>query len=191
MWTLRRERSCALAGDRFLAEPVSSRTHAITIKRPRSSVWPWLAQMGAGRAGWYSYDFIDNGGRPSATSIDPELVQIRVGDLLPARPGETDGFRILRVEPQRLLVLGWILPHHRQPLLTWAYILTEPQPDVTRLIVRARSRTWYHSRLGYPDWTIRVYTAWGHPLMQQKQLLGIAQRAEGGAERSGHLSSAR
>ena len=179
MWTLRRERSSVLPGDRFLAEPASSRTHAITIRRTRSAVWPWLAQMGAGRAGWYSYDFMDNGGRPSATTIDPELQRIRVGDLLPARPGETDGFRVLRVEPRRLLVLGWTLPDQTQPLLTWAYILGERAPDVTRLIVRARARHWSHDGLGYPDWTIRVYTAWGHPLMQQKQLLGIASRAEG------------
>jgi len=37
--------------------------HAITIRRSPHDVWPWLAQMGAGRAGWYGYDFIDNGGQ--------------------------------------------------------------------------------------------------------------------------------
>jgi hypothetical protein len=56
------ERTCRLPGDELIAEPIGTLTHAITIWRPTRDVWPWLAQMGAGsRAGWYSYDFIDNG----------------------------------------------------------------------------------------------------------------------------------
>jgi hypothetical protein len=178
MWALRHERSCLLPGDRLLAQPLNSRTHAITIERPRRVVWPWLAQMGAGRAGWYSYDFIDNGGQPSANRVVPELQHVKVGDLFPALRGVTEGFTVLRVEYERSLVLGWLRQHQRQPLMTWAYILSEPEPEITRLIVRARSGAGYHTPFGLPDWTIRTYTAWGHSLMQQKQLLGIAQRAE-------------
>lgn len=161
-----------------MAQPLSSRTHAITIERPRRVVWPWLAQMGAGRAGWYSYDFIDNGGQPSAKHIIPELQHVKVGDLFPALHGVTEGFTVLRVEHERSLILGWLRPHQRQPLITWAYILHEPEPEVTRLKVRARSADGYHTPFDLPDWTIRTYTAWGHSMMQQKQLLGIAQRAE-------------
>lgn len=69
----RSERSVRLPGDDILPGARSS-TQAITIKRPRSEVWPWLVQMGAGRAGWYSYDRIDNGGEPSQEHIVPRAV---------------------------------------------------------------------------------------------------------------------
>src|SRR3954469_21632045 len=70
----RGERSRRLPADELIPEPIGALTHAITVQRPRRDVWPWLVHMGAGtRAGWYSYDFLDNGGRPSATSIVPEL----------------------------------------------------------------------------------------------------------------------
>ena len=73
------ERVRSLPGDELLPEAVGSFTHAITIRRPRREIWPWLIQMGAGRAGWYSYDFIDNGRQPSAKRIVPELQHLEVG----------------------------------------------------------------------------------------------------------------
>jgi hypothetical protein len=44
-------------------------TMALTIHAPPSRVWPWLVQMGCNRAGWYSWDRLDNGGVPSADRI--------------------------------------------------------------------------------------------------------------------------
>jgi hypothetical protein len=78
------ERSQAMPADDIIAEPIAVLTNAITIDVPPERVWPWLAQLGAGRAGWYSYDHIDNDGVPSATVIIPELQNIAVGDILPA-----------------------------------------------------------------------------------------------------------
>jgi hypothetical protein len=95
-----------LPGDDLIREPIASLTHAITIRCSPDQVWPWLAQMGAGRAGWYSYDFIDNGGKPSAERIIPELQHVEVGFILPWLPGATDGFNILACDPGRSLVLG-------------------------------------------------------------------------------------
>jgi hypothetical protein len=112
-------------------------THAVTILRPRSEVWPWLAQMGAGRAGWYSYDTIDNGGRHSAEQIIPELQQIGVGDVFPGKPGIKDGFVLLGYNPERFLILGWPSPAG-PPAVTWAFVLEAPGPGSTRLIVRVR-----------------------------------------------------
>ena len=123
MWPVRRERSCRWPGDGFLAQPLSSRTHGITIERPRQAVWPWLVQMGAGRAGWYGFDFIDNGGQPSAKHILPELQHVKVGDLFPALPGVKEGFTVLSVHPERRLVLGWLSPGERRPVITCAYVL--------------------------------------------------------------------
>ena len=71
----------AMPGDDLLPDAAST-TRAIAIAAPPEQVWPWLVQLGYGRAGWYSYDWIDNDGRPSADRILPELQQLRVGDRI-------------------------------------------------------------------------------------------------------------
>jgi hypothetical protein len=88
------EASRPLPGDDFIRQPIGSLIHAISIRRPPRDVWPWLAQMGADRAGWYSYDFIDNGGRRSATGIVPELQQLSGGMVFPALPGVREARRV-------------------------------------------------------------------------------------------------
>ena len=80
------ERRRPLAVDAMIPDPIFTSTHAITIDAPPEAVWPWIAQMGAGRAGWYSWDPIDNGGRPSATRVMPELQTVVPGDIMPAVP---------------------------------------------------------------------------------------------------------
>src|SRR5215510_7620410 len=80
-------------------------THAIPIDGPPERVWPWIAQMGAGRAGWYSWDAIDNGGTASATSILPAFQTLVTGDVMPAIPGANDAFIVAAVDPPRNLVL--------------------------------------------------------------------------------------
>src|SRR4029450_12847250 len=96
---------------------------AVQIRGARRDVWPWLAQMGAGnRAGWYSYDWLDNGRRPSATRIVPELQHPAVDSIFPALPGVTDGFTLLAIQPVRLLMLGWRAPDGTLPV-TWTFVL--------------------------------------------------------------------
>jgi hypothetical protein len=132
--------------------------------------------MGAGRAGWYSYDFIDNGRQPSAVELLPRFQTVAVGDLMPALPGATDGFRVAECEPERCLVLGWRAPDGTY-LSTWAFVLDELGPGWTRLIVRSRGGSGYHF-LGLPHWVLKRIVPLGHYVMQRKQLLGIARRAE-------------
>jgi len=169
------ERSRALPGDELISAPVGSLTHAVTIRRSPREVWPWLAQMGAGRGGWYSYDCIDNGGQPSADQILPQFQAITVGTVFPALPGVTDGFVLIQFEPERSLVLAWPSPD-RHYLTTWAFILQEREPGVTRLLARSRAGRGYRFH-GVPMWLIGM----GHFIMQRKQLLGIMRRAEGRA----------
>src|SRR5688500_20401961 len=94
-----------LPGDAMISDPIFTSTHAITINAPPEQVWPWIAQMGAGRAGWYSWDAIDNGGTPSATSIMPAFQTVVSGDVMPAIPGATDAFVVAAVDAPRDLVL--------------------------------------------------------------------------------------
>ena len=172
------ERRSALPGDQLIPRPSATITHAITIRRPRHDVWPWLVQMGAGsRAGWYSYDLIDNGRRRSADRIVPHLQAIAVGALFPALPRAVDGFHVLQYEPGLSLVLGWVTRPGAAPMMTWAFVLEELGDSATRLIVRARGGPEYHF-YGLPLVFGRPFIRFGHVVMQRKQLLGIARRVE-------------
>lgn len=171
------ERICALAGDGLIPQPIGTVNHAITIHRPPRDVWPWLVQMGSGRAGWYAYDFIDNGGHHSAERILPAYQNILVGSVFPALPGVTDVFLVTQFEPERSLVLSWRLPSGKYQT-SWAFVLEQPQPGQTRLIVRGRVAPGYRP-YGLPQWLAVPTGAMAHFIMQRKQLLGIARRAEG------------
>lgn len=173
------EQARPLPGDNLLHRCTTSLTHAITILRPRSAVWPWLLQMGAGRGGWYSYDRIDNGGVRSVDHLMPELQGIHVGSIMPWLPGATEGFTVISVEPERCLILSAVSSDDGHLITTWAFVLEAPEPDVTRLIVRARAGRGYRPPFGLPTWATRTLVKWGHGIMQRKQLRGIASRAEG------------
>jgi hypothetical protein len=173
----REEKRRALPGDELISQAIDTLTHAVTVRRARRDVWPWLVQMGAGsRAGWYSYDRLDNGGQPSAKRIVPELQHPAVGSIFPALPGVTDGFTLLAIDPERMLTLGWLTPDGT-PQVTWTFVLDEVSPGVTRLLVRARGGPGYRFH-GLPLLLTRVVVRVVHFVMQRKQLLGIATRAK-------------
>jgi len=172
------ERTRPLPGDDLIANPLSTFTNAITVHAAPHDVWPWVAQMGAGRAGWYSYETLDNGGQPSATRINPELQHLEVGMVFPAGPDITDGFTLAAFEPGRFLVLDWKTPDGVR-LVSWAFVL-EPLNGATRFIVRARGGTGYGFFGVPPSLTKHIIPVVHavHFIMQRKQLLGIAARAQ-------------
>jgi hypothetical protein len=92
----------ALPGDELVPDAEAVDTRGIDIAAPPAVVWPWLVQMGYGRAGWYSYDQLDMN-HPSADRILPEFQSLAVGDLLPTDPG--GGFEVKIAEPDRALVV--------------------------------------------------------------------------------------
>jgi hypothetical protein len=170
------ERLRALAGDDLIPQPIGVVNHAITIDRSPHDVWPWLAQMGSGRAGWYAYDLIDNGGHRSAERVLPEYQNISVGSVFPALPGARDVFIVARCQPDRSLVLSWRLPSGNYQT-TWAFVLEQSQPGQTRLIVRGRVASGYRP-YGLPPWLALSTGRLAHFIMQREQLLNIARRAE-------------
>ena len=124
-----------LPGDELVSGAGLRWTHGITIGVRPSEIWPWLVQMGCRRAGWYSYDGLDNGGVPSAGRIVPELQRAAVGDIFPMTPRAEDGFVVRAVEPHWALVLG---TPPRRPRGHWCL---EPIDDsTTRLVSRVRAR---------------------------------------------------
>jgi hypothetical protein len=179
-WSVRAtadERARAIPGDERIPQAIDTLTHGVTIRRAPRDVWPWLVQMGAGsRAGWYSYDWLDNGRLPSAARIVPELQQPTVGAIFPALPGVTEGFTLLALEHERVLTLGWLAPDG-MPEVTWTFVLDEVAPGVTRLLVRVRAGPGYRFQ-GLPLPLTRLVVQVVHFIMQRRQLLGIKRRAE-------------
>ena len=171
------ERTRALPGDERIPQAIDTLTHGVTIRRAPRDVWPWLVQMGAGsRGGWYSYDWLDNGRRPSAARLVPELQHPALGTIFPALPGATEGFTVLAIERERVLTLGW-LASDGAPEVTWTFLLEEAAPCVTRLLVRVRGGPGYRFH-GLPLLLTRLVIRVVHFIMQRKQLLGIASRVE-------------
>ena len=102
---------------------------------------------------------------------------MRVGTLFPAVPGATDGFHVLQFEVGRSLVLGWRPAANALPIVTWAFVLEAVNQVTTRLVVRARAASEYPF-YGLPPSIGMPFIRFGHFIMQRKQLLGIASRAE-------------
>ena len=125
----------AMPGDELVVEPSFNATRAIMIDAPPEAVWPWLVQIGYGRAGFYSYDLFDNAARPSAERILPEHQQPKVGDWVPmaSKVNETTAFKIKALEPNRWML--WAKPHS-----TWAWKLLPLDGGRTRLIARLKER---------------------------------------------------
>ncbi len=161
-----------LPGDELLPGPDIISTRAVTIHAPAGSIWPWLVQMGPGRAGAYSYDWIEDLlglNMHSADTIIPEFQHIAVGDAW--RLGSRGPvMRVVLAEPDRALVVrsdggNWV----------WAFVL-QPRADATRLISR--------NRIAAPGaaWPARALTRYlmepGSLVMERKMLLGIKARAE-------------
>jgi len=92
----------ALPGDDIVPEPVAIETRSIEIDAPPETIWPWLVQMGYGRAGWYSYDRLDQRGQ-SAYAIVDAWQTLKVGDIVPTHPD--GGFEVVRLTPGSALVL--------------------------------------------------------------------------------------
>jgi hypothetical protein len=157
-----------LPGDELVAKADYVATRAITIDAPPRDVWPWLVQIGSGRAGWYTYDRMDNAGVPSATEIIPELQRLAVGDLIPMVAGKDIGVRVKELEADRRM-LWW----DEQGEYSWEWLL-EPVDGRTRLIQRLRvTRHPWTRRMLY-----ELVAANGDVVMQRKLLRGIKQRAE-------------
>ncbi len=177
----RQECAQSLAGDSLISNPIGAVNHAITIHRPPRDVWPWLVQMGSHRAGWYTYDYIDNGGQHSSERVLPQYQDIRPGMIFPALPGAKDVFVVAQYEPEKSLVLAWQSPDGRYQT-SWAFVLEESQPGQTRLLVRGRVAPGYRP-YGLPEWLAVGLARPAHFVMQRKELLGIARRAEANDQR--------
>ena len=166
------EVAAAMPGDDLLPGDDSWCTRAITIEAPPEKVWPWLVQVGYGRAGWYADDLLDNGGRPSAAEIRPEFQRLEVGQWVPMSPTPSNAtaFKVEAFETN-----GWLL--WRKPDSTWVWVLKDIGHGRTRLLTRIRMvHSW--DKPGYAL-TSMLLAELGDFAMMRRMLLGLKARAEG------------
>jgi hypothetical protein len=146
-------------------------TRCITLAAPPDQVFPWLRQMGFRRAGWYSYDWLDNLGRRSATRIHPEWQDVVTGSRVPAGPMS---FEAAIVEPPRAFVLR--VGPSKTPSRRLQFVLAfelRAIPEGTRLVTRVRIR------VDVPGGRlVERLLGTGDGVMVRKQLLNIARRIE-------------
>ena len=166
------EVSRKLPGDDLLADAGIVSTRVITIDAPPAAIWPWLVQMGSGRGGVYTYDWIENLlglNMHSTRQILPQYQDVKVGDELPLGPGRP-AMQIAVCDPERTLAIrfadgNWV----------WIFALVA-EGGQTRLISRNRIATPGAAR------PVRLFNLLvmepGSLVMERKMLLGIKQRAE-------------
>jgi hypothetical protein len=166
-----------LPGDDLIANASLTATRAITIRASADQVWPWLAQLGQGRGGFYSYDFLENligADIHSADRIVPELQDIEVGDEILLGP--EFGYDVALLERGRSLVLrgGFPMENIAPPYdSTWAFVLRDGPDKTTRLLVRER----YEYKRPWAPLIVEPTEALSF-VMSQKMLRGIRDRAE-------------
>jgi len=185
----------SLPGDELVPSPKSRYTQAITIKAPKSEVWPWLVQIGYKRAGWYTHDFLHrlvgiagcvDDERCSAKRIIPELQDLKVGDEIEIAPGM--GYAVVGLESEQALILQSILDAGKwesvssdDPLpekylrSSWVWFLEEIDENTTRLIARVRSD---HDPGLLSTLSTFISNTLGRMVMQPKTLRTLKQRAE-------------
>lgn len=171
----REELSRPMPGDELVREPLYVSNRAITIHARPDDVWPWVVQLGMGRAGFYGYQWLERLAELSISTVErvlPEYQSLEPGDLISA--GRGLHLPVRAVEPNGSLVIG---SHPNAPpgedSVSWSLGLY-PQDGATRLVSRVRST--YRWKPGAPLPTLFLGPL--HFILERKMLLGIKQRAE-------------
>lgn len=172
----------AMPGDDLVPRPRLQSTRARTIRAPAAAVWPWIVQIGQGRGGFYSHQWLENlvgCDIHNADRIVPELQQLQVGDVIRlTRRSDAPSMAVARIAPERSLVLralaGGAPEGPPRPVdATWAFVLRPVGASATRLVVR--NRWTYEGAAAGAAWhVVRLVSL----PMEHRMLAGVARRAE-------------
>jgi hypothetical protein len=160
-----------MPGDEIVPTASFNPTRAISIAAAPERVWPWIVQMGYRRAGWYTYDLLDNAGYQSADNVLEEFQHPAIGDWVPmaSKVNETTAFKVAAFETN-----SWLL--WRKPGSTWAWKLLPLDGGGARLITRLKAV--YDWNQPASALTSLVLLEFGDFPMMRRALKGIKARAE-------------
>jgi hypothetical protein len=172
-----------LPGDSVKTDADVQVTHAITINAPATDVWKWLVQIGQGRGGFYSYDWIENTfglGVKTAEEIVPAFQELKAGDFirsahkgwLGGRFDDVAGWFVVELVRERSLVLRDEIERG-----SWAFVLRPISENETRLMVRVRGKA--PQAFGMKIFNYGFFEP-AHFIMERKMLLTLKDRAENG-----------
>jgi hypothetical protein len=156
----------SMTGDDLAIDPTFNATRAVTIHALPEEIWPWIIQIGYKKAGFYSYDRLDNDGIPSAERIIPKYQDLKAGDLIPMSRESFAEVAIL--EPERFMLL--VFQDGEWTNNTWAWGLYEQDEEHTRLVTRLR--------VGQSSAVSGIMLDFFEIIMMRKCMLGIKSRAE-------------
>ncbi len=187
-WGLSAEEAArAFPGDDVVGEPTWSWTHAVEIGAPAEEVWPWVAQIGEDRAGFYSYQWLENllgADRRNAERVHPEW-EVRKGDESLVHP-HLPSLTVARVEPGR-----WFLASAATQALTvsWLFLVEARGEGRCRFVSRYRCRSPedFRSRVEFGPWLAEPVGF----AMDRRMLLGVKARAERARREAGSAPSPR
>lgn len=176
-----------LPGDEFIEQPKWEATHAITIAETAENIWPWLVQIGQGRGGFYSYEFLENlvgCDIHNADHILPEFQNLKVGDVIHLHP-KSPPIPVVALEQNRYILLhacNSISTDENSDVpdeyvnVSWLFYLETIDETSCRLISRWRSdyKPTLANKLGYGPTLIEPISF----VMDRKMLLGIKERVE-------------
>jgi hypothetical protein len=177
------EVAMALPGDNLLPAPQLRWTHGINIDAPPKQVWPWIAQLGDRRGGFYSFTFIENRLSALTGAADYQVVYHNANQIVPAwqqpQPGNELIAGVLTVREVRPGV--WLLAESIDPSTfgwTWLWQLVPLDNGTrTRLVVRMAIQL-----PPGPQSPAGLLMDLGGFVMEQRMLHGIKLRAEGWRE---------
>ncbi len=155
----------AMDGDAIVRDPTFNATRAVSIDARPEDVWPWIVQIGYRRAGFYSYDRLDNAKIPSAERILPQYQSLKVGDPVPM--GQGLNARVTSLVQNEVMTM--VFSSH-SATWSWTWKLEREGPNRTRLVTRLRINEY---RVGP-----RLMLDAVEIVMMRKCLLGIKRRAE-------------
>jgi hypothetical protein len=167
------EVAAAFTGDKLVPAPRVIYNRAVTVRATPEQIYPWIAQLGAGRGGMYSYAWFETNilrcELINAERIHAEWQGLKVGDKVKMCPGDwgPPAYEVAALEPDRALVLG-----HQEDgkwVDVWQFILVPQDDGTTRLVLRSRD-----TKAGLMWDAFRP----GEFIMVRGMLLGIRERAE-------------
>lgn len=158
-----------MPGDDIVSKPSFNATRAVTINAPAENIYPWIVQMGVTRAGWYSYDLLDNLARPSAESILAEHQNIQIGDVIAMSPDGKQGMRVKDFRKNK-----WMLWWDNIGDSSWVWEIYSDGEAHSRLVTRVRVKySWFSPAIAF-----HMLIEFFDIVMMRKCMLGIKRRAE-------------